>query len=66
MSLVSYATLGVLLRASGQNGSLTLKIYHAIAADTLIPYAVKRLEAVGYSLVAVDTCLGSDGEWPYV
>lgn len=36
----------------------------ATAYDT-VPYAVGRLEGAGYQLVAVDTCLGGNGEWPY-
>lgn len=32
--------------------------------DTL-PYAVSLLQNKGYQLVAVDTCMGSQGEWPY-
>lgn len=35
-------------------------------SSQLLPYAVPKLEAAGYQIVAVDTCLGSDGEWPYV
>jgi len=31
----------------------------------VLPYAVPKLEAAGYQLVSVDTCLGSSGEWPY-
>jgi len=31
----------------------------------VLPYAVPKLQAAGYKLVAVDTCLGGDGEWPY-
>jgi len=34
-------------------------------AYDVLPYAVPRLQGAGYQLVAVDTCLGSDGEWPY-
>ncbi|KAL7420479.1 hypothetical protein Q5752_004429 [Cryptotrichosporon argae] len=34
--------------------------------DQVIPYAVPQLLGEGYQIVAVDTCLGSDGEWPYV
>lgn len=34
-------------------------------ANQVVPYAVDRLSSAGYQLVAVDTCLGSDGEWPY-
>lgn len=28
-------------------------------------YGVNELRNKGYSLVAVDTCLGGAGEWPY-
>jgi hypothetical protein len=35
-------------------------------SSQVLPYAVPLLQAAGYELVAVDTCLGSDGEWPYV
>jgi hypothetical protein len=35
------------------------------APDQLIPYAVNRLTTAGYQLVAVDTCIGQDGIWPY-
>ena len=31
----------------------------------VLPYAVPLLQNAGYQLVAVDTCLGSNGEWPY-
>lgn len=31
----------------------------------VIPYAVPLLKNRGYQLVSVDTCLGSEGEWPY-
>jgi peptidoglycan/xylan/chitin deacetylase (PgdA/CDA1 family) len=31
----------------------------------VLPYAVPQLQARGYQLVAVDTCLGGAGEWPY-
>ncbi|ORX37052.1 hypothetical protein BD324DRAFT_579268 [Kockovaella imperatae] len=34
-------------------------------AFEVLPYAVPRLQGAGYQLVAVDTCLGSSGEWPY-
>ncbi|KAJ9112892.1 hypothetical protein QFC19_000447 [Naganishia cerealis] len=30
-----------------------------------VPYAVNLLKNRGYQLVAVDTCMGSQGEWPY-
>ena len=35
-------------------------------SSEVMKYAVPKLKAAGYNLVAVDTCLGSDGEWPYV
>ncbi|KAK4684272.1 hypothetical protein P7C73_g5922, partial [Tremellales sp. Uapishka_1] len=35
-------------------------------STTVLPYAVPKLQAAGYDLVAVDTCLGSNGEYPYV
>ena len=31
----------------------------------VMPYAVPLLKNRGYQLVSVDTCLGSNGEWPY-
>ncbi|WVR06675.1 hypothetical protein IAU60_003707 [Kwoniella sp. DSM 27419] len=34
-------------------------------ASQVVPYAINRLNSAGYQLVAVDTCLGDDGEWPY-
>ncbi|WVQ84253.1 hypothetical protein IAT38_006405 [Cryptococcus sp. DSM 104549] len=34
-------------------------------SGSVLPYAVPKLEQAGYSLVSVDTCLGSSGEWPY-
>ncbi len=40
-------------------------ILPATAVNDVQPYAVNLLQGVGYQLVAVDTCLGSDGEWPY-
>lgn len=30
-----------------------------------MPSKVWQLQNRGYQLVAVDTCLGDDGEWPY-
>jgi hypothetical protein len=40
--------------------------FSSTAAFQVVPYAVPRLQGAGYQLVAVDTCLGSEGEWPYV
>jgi peptidoglycan/xylan/chitin deacetylase (PgdA/CDA1 family) len=34
-------------------------------SSQVMPYAVPLLKKAGYKLVAVDTCLGSGGEWPY-
>ncbi|OCF35058.1 deacetylase [Kwoniella heveanensis CBS 569] len=34
-------------------------------ASQVVPYAINRLNNAGYQLVAVDTCLGDAGEWPY-
>ncbi|KAJ9099381.1 hypothetical protein QFC20_005734 [Naganishia adeliensis] len=38
---------------------------HTTSAFDVTPYAVDRLRNRGYQLVAVDTCMGSQGEWPY-
>jgi hypothetical protein len=35
-------------------------------SSQVLPYAVPLLKKAGYQLVSVDTCLGADGEWPYV
>lgn len=35
------------------------------AATQVMPSKVWQLQNAGYQLVAVDTCLGNDGEWPY-
>jgi peptidoglycan/xylan/chitin deacetylase (PgdA/CDA1 family) len=34
-------------------------------AYQVLPYAVSKLQSKGYQLVAVDTCMGDEGEWPY-
>lgn len=34
-------------------------------SQQVLPYAVPRLQQAGYQIVSVDTCLGSEGEWPY-
>ncbi|KAJ9094274.1 hypothetical protein QFC21_006100 [Naganishia friedmannii] len=39
-------------------------VYDSTAND-VVPYAVSELKKKGYQLVAVDTCMGSEGEWPY-
>jgi len=44
---------------------LNHETYSSTVFDVL-PYAVGRLQGAGYKLVAVDTCLGSGGEFPYV
>ncbi|ORY24583.1 putative deacetylase [Naematelia encephala] len=31
----------------------------------VVPYAISTLQERGWQLVAIDTCLGSNGEWPY-
>lgn len=31
----------------------------------VMPNVVPRLKGAGYQLVSIDTCLGSQGEWPY-
>jgi hypothetical protein len=38
---------------------------YASTANDVIPNAVTTLRNKGYQLVAVDTCMGSQGEWPY-
>jgi hypothetical protein len=37
----------------------------AISASGVLNYAVGQLQGRGYQLVAVDTCLGDQGEYPY-
>lgn len=34
-------------------------------AFDLAPYAINKLKGAGFKLVAVDTCLGDQGRWPY-
>jgi len=34
-------------------------------APGVLNYAVGQLQGKGYQIVSVDTCLGSDGEYPY-
>lgn len=34
--------------------------------DQLVPFALTAFKNKGYGIVSADTCLGSDGEWPYV
>jgi peptidoglycan/xylan/chitin deacetylase (PgdA/CDA1 family) len=34
-------------------------------SSEVLPWAVPQLQSQGYQLVAVDTCLGANGEWPY-
>ena len=36
-----------------------------IIAPGVLNYAVGQLQGKGYQIVSVDTCLGSDGEYPY-
>ena len=36
-----------------------------ITAPGVLNYAVGQLQGKGYQIVSVDTCLGSDGEYPY-
>ncbi|KAJ9117703.1 hypothetical protein QFC24_006417 [Naganishia onofrii] len=39
-------------------------VYNSTAND-VVPYGVSELIKKGYQLVAVDTCMGTEGEWPY-
>ncbi|KAJ9113020.1 hypothetical protein QFC22_006116 [Naganishia vaughanmartiniae] len=39
-------------------------VYNSTAND-VVPYGVDKLTTKGYKLVAVDTCMGNEGEWPY-
>ncbi|KAK6907885.1 hypothetical protein I203_101886 [Kwoniella mangroviensis CBS 8507] len=34
-------------------------------SSEVLPNSVWKIQQAGYSLVAVDTCLGDSGEWPY-
>ncbi|KAL1408064.1 hypothetical protein Q8F55_004861 [Vanrija albida] len=34
-------------------------------SSQVVPFSVPKLTCQGYSLRSVDTCLGSNGEWPY-
>ncbi|KAL7411114.1 carbohydrate deacetylase [Mrakia frigida] len=34
-------------------------------ANEVLPYALSKLQGAGYKVVAVDTCLGDQGMWPY-
>jgi len=36
-----------------------------MVAPGVLNYAVGQLQGKGYQIVSVDTCLGSDGEYPY-
>lgn len=42
-------------------------LQHSVLGSTpgVVGYAAGQLQGRGYQLVSVDTCLGSDGEWPY-
>jgi hypothetical protein len=63
----SYST-GVINDAASQFPSPELILMHSTIDSTaydVAPYAVGTLQRAGYQLVAVDTCLGDDGEWPY-
>lgn len=46
-----------------KRGSLLTQL--APLAAGVVGYAAGQLQGRGYQLVSVDTCLGSDGEWPY-
>ncbi|KAJ9117704.1 hypothetical protein QFC24_006418 [Naganishia onofrii] len=38
---------------------------HESTVKEILPYAIEELECAEYEIVAVDTCLGCQGEWPY-
>jgi hypothetical protein len=38
---------------------------YASTADDVVPYGIQVLKGKGLDLVSVDTCLGSQGSWPY-
>ena len=43
-------------------------LMHSVLSTTafdVAPNAASALQQAGYELVAVDTCIGSAGEWPY-
>jgi len=42
-------------------------LQHSVLDTTagVVGYAAGQLQGKGYDLVAVDVCLGSDGEYPY-
>lgn len=35
------------------------------AHSQVVPWGLGQLTGKGYKLVAVDTCMGDEGEWPY-
>lgn len=56
------------LQIAPQYPAPQLILQHSVIEDTsrvVMPYAIPKLQNAGYRLVSVDTCLGSDGVWPY-
>jgi hypothetical protein len=54
------------LETSTSSSSLSRKYRMILTiAPGVLNYAVGQLQGKGYQIVSVDTCLGSDGEYPY-
>lgn len=51
-------------QSNGGDIILGHSVYGSTAND-VVPYGINLLKGRGYELVAVDTCLGSQGSWPY-
>ncbi|WWC71124.1 uncharacterized protein I206_105077 [Kwoniella pini CBS 10737] len=59
---------GVLESVANDYPKPHLVLDHSVIQTTsteVLPNSVWKLQQAGYQLVAVDTCLGDDGEWPY-
>ncbi|KAL7411042.1 carbohydrate deacetylase [Mrakia frigida] len=51
-----------------QSPNPQLILQHSPLSETayeVVPYALSKLQGAGYRVVAVDTCMGDQGEWPY-
>lgn len=55
---------GVYDQVNGGDIVLGHSVYDSTAND-VVPYGISLLKNKGLELVAVDTCLGSQGSWPY-
>lgn len=55
---------GVYDQVNGGDLVLGHSVYDSTAND-VVPYGISLLKNKGLELVSVDTCLGSQGSWPY-